>query len=136
MRVCILATAVCTGAWLGIPGHTVNIRSAPLSSRSRTVHMRRPACTEINAAADFDVPPDYTLIDVKPIGQDCFALLKADGTEVSPVPGPANGFADVFGPDGRLTERLFAIERSDGQWEVFEYRRLPSSGAIQYKARG
>jgi hypothetical protein len=93
-------------------------------------------CSGINAAADLDIPPDYSLIDVRPIGEACFALLKAPEMDLSPTLGTADGSVDVFGPDGRLSVRLVAIERSNGQWEILEYRRLPTSGAIGHKAKG
>jgi hypothetical protein len=98
--------------------------------------MTPSVCSGINAAADLDIPPDYSLIDVRPIGEACFALLKATETDPSPTLGTAGGSVDVFGPDGRLSVRLVAIERSNGQWEIFEYRRLPISGAIKHNAKG
>jgi hypothetical protein len=136
VRACILATAVGTGAWLGTRRHTVNFRPTRPSNRSQTVQMRPSVCSRINAAGDLDIPPDYSLIDVRPIGEACFALLKAAGTDPSPTLGTAGGSVDVFGPDGRLNVRLVAIERSNGQWEIFEYRRLLVSGAIKHKAKG
>jgi hypothetical protein len=93
-------------------------------------------CSGIRAAADSDVPPDYTLLDIRRIGEDCFALLKADDTEASPALGLSGGVADVFGPDGRLTVRFYAIGRPNGQWELFEYRRLPIPDAARLKAQG
>ena len=136
VRACILATAVGTGAWLGTRRHTVNVRPRRASSRSQTVQMTPSVCSGINAAAALDIPPDYSLIDVRPIGEACFALLKAAGTDPSPTLGTGGGSVNVFGPDGHLSVRLVAIERSNGQREIFEYRRLPISGAIKHKARG
>jgi len=136
MRACILATAVATGAWLGTRPHTVNLRPTRAPSRSQTVQMTPSVCSGINAAANLDIPPDYSLVDVRPIGEACFALLKAPGLDLSPTPGTAGGSVDVFGPDGRLSERLVAIERSNGRWEIFEYRRLSTSSAIRHKAKG
>ena len=136
MRACILATAVATGAWLGARPHTVNLRPTRAPSRSQTVQMTPSVCSGINATADPDIPPDYSLIDVRPIGEACFALLKAPGLDLSPTLGRAGGSVDVFGSDGRLSVRLVAIERSNGQWEIFEYWRLPISSAIKHKAKG
>jgi len=136
VRACILATAIGTGAWLGTRPHTVNLSPTRASSRSQTGQRTPSECSGINATADLDVPPDYSLIGVRPIGEACFALLKAPGLDLSPTLSTAGGSVDVFGPDGRLSVRLVAIERSNGQWEIFEYRRLPISGAIKHNAKG
>ena len=136
VRACILTAAIGTGAWLGTRPNTVNLPPTRASSRSQTVQMTPSVCSGINAAADLDIPPDYSLIDVRPIGEACFALLKAPGLDLSPTLGRAGGSVDVFGSDGRLSVRLVAIERSNGQWEIFEYWRLPISSAIKHKAKG
>jgi len=136
MRACILATAVATGAWLGTRPHTVDLRPTRAPSRSQPAQMTRSSCSGIDATGDLDIPPDYSLIDVRRIGEGCFALLKAAGTDTSPTLGGAGGSLDVFGPDGRLSERLVAVERSNGQWDIFEYQRLSTSSAIRHKAKG
>jgi hypothetical protein len=135
VRASILASAVCAGVWLGILPHELDGRFSLASRRNQTVQMRPSLCSGIKAAGS-DVPPGYTLVDIRRIGDDCFALLKADDTDASPALGLGSGVADVFGPDGRLTVRFYAIARPNGQWELFEYRRLPVLDAVRLKAQG
>jgi len=89
----------------------------------------------MRAAASSDVPLGYTLVDIRRIGEDCFALFKADDTDTSPSLGFGGGAADVFGPDGHLTMRFFAIGAPNGQWKLFEYRRLLVHNAVRPKAQ-
>jgi hypothetical protein len=88
----------------------------------------------MRAAANSEVPAGYSLVDIRRIGGDCFALLKVEDPDASPSLGLDGGVADVFGPDGRLTMRFFAIGRANGRWELFEYRRLPMHNAMRLKA--
>jgi len=89
----------------------------------------------MRAAASSDVPLGYTLVDIRQIGENCFALFKANDTDTSPSLGFGGGAADVFGPDGHLTMRFFAIGAPNGQWKLFEYRRLLVHNAVRPKAQ-
>jgi hypothetical protein len=122
--ICIMASSVCTGIWLGARIHRPNPASPPVSRHNQSVRMTASVCQGARAAASSEVPLGYSLIDVRRIGSDCFALLRADDSKGSPGLGLSMGTADVFGPDGRLMLRFFAIGRPDGRWDVFQYRRV------------
>jgi hypothetical protein len=125
VRLLILASAACIGGWLGIGSHGSN-GGLPLTARpSRPVEMRPSACSGIEVTAASDIPTGYAFVAIRRIGDDCFALLKAEDTDASPAFELNRGAADVFGKDGRLMERFFAVARANGQSEFFEYRRLP-----------
>jgi hypothetical protein len=82
-------------------------------------------CGEDNFAAAKDITPGYTLVDIRWIGEDCFALIKSRSTNTSRTAGTSGGMADVFGKDERLMLRFLAIGQPNGDWELVEYRRLP-----------
>ena len=125
VRVFILASAVCTGGWLGIRPHGLIERPRPAVLRSHAVPTRASRCSGNNFAAAEDIAPGYTLVDIRRIGEDCFALLRSRSTNTSRTAGTSGGMADVFGRDGRLMLRFLAIGQPNGDWEFFEYRRLP-----------
>ncbi|MGO9059844.1 MAG: hypothetical protein ACLQU2_21065 [Candidatus Binataceae bacterium] len=125
VRVFILASAVCTGGWLGIRPYGLVERPGPAVFRSDAVPTRASRCGGNNSAAADDIPPGYTLVDIRRVGEDCFALLRSRSTNASRTAGASGGMADVFGRDGRLMLRFFAIGQPNGDWELFEYRRLP-----------
>jgi hypothetical protein len=124
VRLLILGSAICTGIWLGIRPLEAKVRPALTLPHSHPVQIKQSPCSGIKVDA-FQVPPGYALVNITPIGQDCFALLKAQDTEASSAFGLGGGVADVFGRDGRLVVRFFALGRPNGRWELFEYRRLP-----------
>ena len=129
----IRAWALCDGSWLGI-GHRGLGGGLQLSARhDQPVKTRPSLCGGVEVDKGFDVPSGYTLIGVRPIGQDCFALLRAQDTDASPALG-LSGVADVYGQDGRLNERFFAIGQPNGQWKLFEYRRLLARDIRQARA--
>jgi hypothetical protein len=132
VRASILASAVGIGVWLGFRPHGLNGRSASASQPNQTVQMRSAACGRNEDVTDSGVPLGYTLVDLRRIGADCFALFKANDTGASPALGLGSGEADEFGPDGRLNLRFFAITRPNGQWQVFEYRRLPARVSLGF----
>ena len=117
-----LASAVWLGSWLGIRSHKLNAQ-LPVSA-AHEHPSRGNLCSGIRSVGAFEFPMGYDLIDVEPIGGHCFALFKG-ALDAQPTTGLSNGGADVFGKDGRLLERFFAVGRPNGQWELFEYRRLP-----------
>jgi hypothetical protein len=124
-RAFILVSAICTGGWLGIRPDGLVERARPAVLHSHTVQTRVPQCSGNIFAAVDDIPPGYTLVDVRRIGEDCFALLKSISVKASRTAGTSGGMADVFGRDGRLMLRFFATGQPNGDWELFEYRRLP-----------
>jgi hypothetical protein len=97
--------------------------------------MRSAACGGNKGVADSEVPLGFTFVDLRRVGEDCFALFMTKDTDDSPTLGPSSGEADEFGPDGRLNLRFFAITRPNGQWELFEYRRLLVHSAVRLKAQ-
>lgn len=120
---------------MGFRSHSLNSRSPSASRPGHTVQMRSAACGGNKDVADSEVPLGYTLVDLRRIGEDCFALFKANDTGDSSALGLSSGEVDEFGPDGRLNLRFFAISRPNGQWELFEYRRLLVHNAVRLKAR-
>lgn len=135
VRALILASAVCAGVWLGIRPHGLNARS-PLASRlNETVPKQRSVCSRMKTAANSDIPPGYALVNIRRIGEGCFAFLKADNMRAPPALALGGGVADVFGPNGSLKLRFSAIERPNGQWELLEYRRLPVDDALRLKVQ-
>jgi hypothetical protein len=133
-RVLILGSAVCTGIWLGIRPLEANVRPPLTLPGDHAVQMERSPCSEIKVDA-FEAPAGYSMVDIRRIGQDCFALLKAEDAEASPALGLSGGVADVFGRDGRLDVRFLALGRPNGRWELFEYRRLPVNDMRQSARR-
>jgi hypothetical protein len=71
VRVFILASAVCTGGWLGIRPHGVVERTRPAVFRSDAVPTTASRCGGNNSAAADKIPPGCALVDITPIGQDC-----------------------------------------------------------------
>jgi hypothetical protein len=122
-RMFVMALAVCTGGWLGIRPHGLKAEAALPAPRSQSVQTRPASCSSGNMS---EIPPGYTLVHTMRIGEDCFALLKAQDTYASPALGLSSGEADVYGRDGRVMVRFFALGRPDGKWELFQYRRLPA----------
>src|SRR5271166_790476 len=98
-RVFILASAVCTGGWLGIRPHGLIERPRPAVLRSHAVATKASRCSGNNFAAGDDIPPGHTLVDTRRIGEDCFALLRSRSTSSSRNAGTSGGMADVFGRD-------------------------------------
>lgn len=129
MRASVLAWVVCAGVWFGIRSGRDNgpsqLALPPTQVALRPTQNDRvkgAVCAGISAS-DSGVPSGYTFIGLKRIDGDCFAMFKTNDTAAAPTGG--GGFADVSGPDGRLTLRFAAIALPSEQWEVIEYRRLP-----------
>jgi hypothetical protein len=57
-------------------------------------HIRGAVCAGISVS-DSDVPSGYTLIGVKRIDGDCFAMFRTNDTGAAPTVG--GGFADLSG---------------------------------------
>lgn len=129
VRASVLAWVVCAGVWFGIrsgrengPSQLALRPTQQLALRpTQNDHVKGAVCAGISVS-DSDVPSGYIFIGLKRIDGDCFAMFKTNDTAAAPTVG--GGFADVSGPDGRLTLRFNAIALPSEQWEVIEYRRL------------
>lgn len=121
LRASILASAVCTGVWLGARQHALKGGSSSASNRNQPIRMRRTGCGGMEVVGDSNIPSGYTAGLTRTAG-DSFAIPRANGPVASPPLEQGGGVAEVFGPDGRLTLRFSAIERPNGQWKMFEFR--------------
>ena len=115
MRAFMLASLVGAGVWLG--RRPSRIHNGPYNVLSRPIRneLNKHALCRGISASDSEVPSGYTLIGLKRLDGDCFAVFKAD--DPGDVPAGGGGVADVSDPNGRLTERFAAIALPDGQWE-------------------
>jgi hypothetical protein len=130
------ASAVFTGGWSDAGPRGLALRAPSIAHRSHSPRRRKSVCRGIKVARTSDLPPGYTLIYIRRLGKECFMLLKTEDGDASPAPGLGGGMADVFGRDGRLIERFFAIRKPNVSWQILEYRRLPVGGMQRARTQG